>query len=111
MQRRTALTVLAATPLATALALAGRAEAAETHVVKIQGFSFQPKTISVKVGDTIQFVQMDSAPHTATAKDKSWDTGTLSTAQKVDIPVVAGMGTEYFCRFHPGMKGKIEIAS
>ena len=109
MKRRTALTLLATAPVALSLSIAGRANAAETHVVKIQGFKFLPNELDVKVGDTIEFRQGDNAPHTATARDKSWDTGTLGNGESAQIKVVADMGTSYFCKFHPMMKGTLNI--
>ena len=41
------------------------------------GFKFAPDVQSAKTGDRITWVNNDIVPHTATALDKSWDTGTI----------------------------------
>ncbi|MEP2945861.1 MAG: cupredoxin family copper-binding protein [Lentilitoribacter sp.] len=81
----------------------------QIHIVKIKRFKFEPKNLSVKVGDTIRWVNEDLAPHTATANELGWDTGELVKNQKAEITVTGGMETRYFCAFHPHMKGSIEI--
>lgn len=109
MQRRRLLSLIVlALPAVTGWP--GRSRAATAHKVDIRGFAFQPKSLDVQVGDTVTFTNRDSAPHTATASDKSWTTGTLNSNESGEITVAAGMEGAYFCRFHPGMKGKLAIA-
>jgi len=112
MNRRIALKSLFATFAAASLPLfaSQKAAAATTHKVLIRGFKFVPADLSVAVGDIIVFENRDSAPHTATAKDNSWDTKTLGPLQSGEIDVTADMDDAYFCRFHPNMKGTLTIA-
>jgi plastocyanin len=79
------------------------------HVVVIEGFEFSPESLDVKVGDTVRFTNLDIVPHTATATDKSWDTGSLATEESASIRVEAGMTGDYFCVFHPNMVAKLVI--
>jgi plastocyanin len=82
-----------------------------TTKVAIQGFAFGPRTVKVKVGDTIAWTNDDSAPHTVTAKSGGdLDSGTL--AQGADFEFTASQpGTiQYFCSIHPDMTGTIEVA-
>ena len=51
----------------------------------------------------------DLAPHTATAMEFGWDTNELTKDQSAEITVTNEMETDYFCVFHPHMKGSIEI--
>ncbi|WP_282605755.1 cupredoxin family copper-binding protein [Pelagibius sp. Alg239-R121] len=85
------------------------AKEAATHVVEIKDFIFSPKQLSVTPGDRITWINRDIVPHTATASDKSWDSGTLKTDEEWQTTVEAGMYGDYFCRFHPNMKAKLEI--
>jgi plastocyanin len=85
------------------------AEGAVHHLVTIGRFKFEPAVLSVSVGDTITWTNADIAPHTATASDGSWDTGTIKKGEAVSITVAAGMTGGYFCRFHPAMKAELEI--
>ena len=85
------------------------AEAAVIEVT-IAKMTFSPTAVTAQVGDTIEWVNKDFVGHTATARDKSFD---------VTIPVhgtgsvvVGTAGTfDYFCRFHPMMKGSIQVKS
>lgn len=64
------------------------------HRVEISGFEFSPSELTVSVGDTITWINRDIAPHTATADDDSWDTGTLNTDDAAGLTVTAAMITE-----------------
>lgn len=85
------------------------AASAKAHKVDIKSFKFSVKELSVKVGDTITFTNKDSGAHTATADDKSWDTGRLKKGQSKTIKVTAGMTLGYFCDIHRSMKAKLKM--
>lgn len=89
-------------------AQAGQRQSVE-HVVVITEFKFVPATLRVHPGDTIKWINRDLAPHTATAKNKSWDTSRLNRGQSQTLRVERDMVTDYYCRFHPGMVAKIDI--
>jgi len=111
MQRRTLFKLGLAATAAAVLPTTQTAAAGTVHTVKIREFAFWPSTLKVKIGDTIMFQNFDSTAHTATARGKSWDTGTLRMQQTGEIAVTAGITTHYYCRFHPNMQGKLKIVS
>ena len=80
------------------------------HTVIITGFKFVPETLSVRVGDTITWRNDDIAPHTATASDKSWNTGKLKRGEQKSLLVTDSFLSTYFCKFHPVMKAKLKIS-
>ncbi len=80
------------------------------HTVLIEGSHFVTKSLPVKVGDTVTWVNKDIVPHTATAKDRSWDTGLIKSGGRASITISAGMTTEYFCEYHPVMVASIKIS-
>jgi plastocyanin len=80
------------------------------HIVEIGDFEFAPSTLQVRPGDTIIWKNLDIVPHTVTASDKSWDSGTIAKGASYRHVVTAGETTAYFCRFHPSMTGAFEIA-
>jgi len=82
---------------------------ATEHQVEISNFDFQPAALQVRPGDTITWINRDIAPHTATASDNSWDTGTIRTDEAVTLEVTADMVPSYYCRFHPMMMAELEI--
>ncbi len=77
--------------------------------VAIKSFKFDPEILQVRVGDTIRWTNKDLAPHTATADEFGWDTGSLERDEAAEVEVTADMETSYFCVFHPHMKGSLEI--
>jgi len=88
----------------------GNASSPKVHHVEISGFKFNPEVLAVKPGDTIIWTNQDIAPHTATALDNSWDTGTIAQGKSKKIEVTSNFSPEYFCRFHPQMQAKLQIA-
>ena len=98
-------TVVAATPF-----LGSIAAAQTTHAVKIKGFAFEPANLSINAGDSVVFTNEDSAPHTATADNGSFNTGRLDRGQAATL-TFSGTGTfSYFCEFHPNMKAAITVS-
>lgn len=85
------------------------AKSPPVHEIEIQSFKFNPPHVRVQIGDMIKWTNRDLAPHTATANELGWDTGELATGQSADVEVSEEMETEYFCVFHPHMKGSIQI--
>lgn len=83
--------------------------AGQEHIVEIVGFKFVPEQLEVKPGDTVTWTNRDIAPHTATGKDGSWDTGTLKQNESKSIVVSQEMAGKYFCRFHVSMVASISI--
>ncbi len=62
--------------------------------------------LEVKVGDTITVDNKDSAEHTVTARDKSFDTGRFASGTKTFTVAKAGR-FEYVCDVHPFMTNRV----
>jgi plastocyanin len=87
------------------------ARATASDSVTIKNFAFSPSTITVNVGDTIKWTNQDSAPHTATAKDGSFDTGNLDKGDS-GSHTFSKVGTfAYICSVHPSMKATVVVKS
>lgn len=97
--------LLIATAL-TLVALAAPTMAAD-HQVSIKGMAFSPARIEVAAGDTVTFTNADRAPHTATARNGTFDTGRLAKGQSATIRIGASGTIDYFCAIHPRMTGQI----
>ena len=104
VSRRSATALLAVAPLA----LASPAHAA-THTVTIRRNAFKPKTITIKAGDTVTWKNQDGIDHTATARDKSWSTKSLSGGGSGSITFTEKGTFKYFCKWHPGMKATVVV--
>lgn len=61
---------------------------------------------TVKVGTIITWVNKGNAPHTATADDKGFDSGTLRKDQNFSFTVTKAGEIKYYCELHGGPGGK-----
>lgn len=92
------------------LASTAKAGGHKTHQVEISGHAFKPATLEMEAGDKVMFVNLDGAPHTASAENGAFDTGRLNRGEDATITVAKAGTHSFFCKFHPGMRGQI-IAS
>ncbi|HEX3700246.1 MAG TPA: cupredoxin domain-containing protein [Phenylobacterium sp.] len=102
----------AAAALALALvAVAGCSRPAppRTFVVTFAQMAYGPTPPSVRVGDTIHWVNNDIFQHSATAKDGSFDVDLAPKAQADTVIQHAGT-VVFYCRYHPGMTGRLSVA-
>ncbi len=99
----------AVTTLPCGTSYATQNEGSLLHGVEISDFTFSIEMLAVRVGDRIVWVNNDIVPHTATAKDRSWDTGLIAPDASAILTVTAGMTTAYFCEYHPVMVAQIVL--
>lgn len=84
-------------------------EARKAEKVEIVEFTYQPDPVVVQVGGKVTWQNQDTAPHTATADDGSFDTGTIEKG-KIGSATFKEPGTfTYFCEVHPDMHGTVEV--
>jgi len=81
----------------------------EEVAAAIEGFAFAPGTIEIKVGTTITWTNNDSAPHTVTANDRSFESGRLEQGQTFSFTFDTAGTFEYFCEYHPGMTATVVV--
>ena len=81
------------------------------HRVEIKGFAFEPSRVEVRAGDTVEWINRDFAPHTATADNNRWDTGLLKNKATGRLVMMQTGEFAYHCTSHPQMKGIIIVAA
>ena len=79
------------------------------HAVLMKDFKYQPSILAVKVGDTIEWKNADIVPHTVTAVDKTFDSGTISPGHSWKFIVRTAESVNYFCTLHPNMRAKLIV--
>ncbi|MER9327018.1 cupredoxin family copper-binding protein [Mesorhizobium sp. M0488] len=89
------------------MALAATPAAAETIQVTIDKLVFSPATVKAKAGDTIEWVNKDVFAHTATVKG-GWEV-MIPPKASARLTLQKAEAVDYFCRFHPNMKGHIAM--
>lgn len=82
---------------------------AETIQIVIDKLVFTPAAVQAKVGDTIEWINKDAFAHTATAVDRRWEVVT-APKQTARLQLTKAGVEDYFCKYHPNMKGRLTIA-
>ena len=80
-----------------------------THVVVIDKMKFGAVPAGVRAGDVILWVNRDLFRHTATARNQSFDVD-LAPGAKARTRVKANGAVAFYCKYHPGMTGKLTIS-
>jgi plastocyanin len=89
---------------------AGADAAAESVAVEIKDFAFNPAEITVPAGGSITWTNNDSTPHTATGLDRdALQSGAIAPGESFTQSFDTAGTFEYFCEFHPNMKGSIVV--
>lgn len=79
------------------------------YVIDIASFKYNSEPLKLRAGDTVTWINRDIVPHTATAKDKSWDSGTIKSGKSKSVVITKSLEGNYYCRFHPRMKSTLEF--
>lgn len=77
----------------------------------ITGFKFSKNPITIKAGTKITWTNQDTAPHTATADNSSWDSGTLQKGQSFSFVFNKPGQVSYHCEVHPNMTATITVVA
>jgi plastocyanin len=84
-------------------------EAKKSEKVEIVEFTYQPDPVVVQVDGKVIWQNQDTAPHTATADDGSFDTGTIEKGKLGSVSFKEPGTFTYFCEIHPTMHGSVEV--
>ena len=84
-------------------------EAAKSEKVEIVEFVYEPDPVVVQAGGKVIWQNQDTAPHTATADDGSFDTGTIEKGKLGSVTFKEPGTFTYFCVIHPTMHGTVEV--
>jgi plastocyanin len=77
--------------------------------VKIRNFKFEPANLAIAVGKTVQFINVDEEPHTATSTDGAFNSKALDTNQTWNYTATKPGTYPYICSVHPFMKGTLTV--
>lgn len=90
------------------LAFSPAAAAPRSYTVVIDKMKFGPLPASMHKGDAIVWINKDILRHTATAADHSFDVDLQPG--KAGKTVLRKTGAiPFVCRFHPGMRGVLQV--
>lgn len=78
--------------------------------IVIKNFAFVPASLTVAPRTKITVINQDQAPHTVTANDKSFDTGTIAGGQRGEVAAPPKPGNyPYVCTIHQYMTGTLVV--
>ncbi|MCX7899409.1 MAG: cupredoxin domain-containing protein [Methylocystis sp.] len=90
------------------MAGAASALAGATARITIDNLDYGPAAVTVRVGDTVEWINMDIVEHTSTAREGAFDVATPKGKPARWRATKIGEFA-YFCRFHPNMTGVIRV--
>jgi plastocyanin len=86
----------------------GIAVAPATVTVTIDQVAFREKSVSARVGDTIEWTNKDIFDHTATARTGDFDV-VVPAGKKARVVLKKAGEIDYYCEYHPNMIAKIVV--
>src|SRR5215208_2206660 len=96
--------------MAAVLISAPAVSAQDEMTVSIQDFFFDPDQLSVAPGTTVTWVNEGEAPHTTTADDGTWDSGTLQPGEDFSFTFDQPGTYTYHCSIHPDMTASVKVS-
>ncbi|GAB3552300.1 cupredoxin family copper-binding protein [Noviherbaspirillum agri] len=81
----------------------------KVHVVTIEAMRYVPEVIEVKAGDTVIWQNKDAFAHTATAVDRSFDSGSIASERNWQFRARRKGSISYVCTLHPTMKATLIV--
>ena len=90
-------------------ALFGGAAHSDEVTIKIENFTFNPASVTIKVGDKITWMNGDDIPHSIVEKNAKFKSKPLDTNDQFSMAFSEAGTVDYFCGFHAHMVGKIIV--
>ena len=78
------------------------------HQVVLENFQFMPTDLTIKAGDTVEWVNKDDVTHTVTFENGDFDQE-LSEGAMTTYTFLQKGEIRYFCRPHSGMQGSVIV--
>jgi plastocyanin len=80
-----------------------------TNMVEVKNFAFSPASLTVPAGTTVTWKFDDSAAHTVSASDKSFESPALSGGKTYTHTFTKAGTYPYICSIHPFMKATVVV--
>lgn len=77
--------------------------------VAIRDQSFNPPTLEIPAGTSVNWTNLDATPHTVTSDDGTFDSGSLATHESFSYRFDTSGTYSYHCADHPEMTGTITV--
>ena len=78
-----------------------------SNEISISNFAFNPEELTISIGTTLTWTNLDSAPHTIAFE--SFESETLNTNDQYSYTFTEAGTYNYYCSLHPSMQGTIIV--
>jgi plastocyanin len=86
-----------------------KTEATKSASVKIDNFAFEPASLTVAKGTTVEWINHDDVPHTVVENKVRFKSAALDTDDRFRHTFTSPGTYHYFCSVHPHMTGEILV--
>jgi plastocyanin len=93
----------------TGLSITAPAAPVRGNQVTIDGFAFEPASLTVTAGTTVTWTNRDEEPHTVAASDGSFHSPGMGTGGTFTHTFSAAGTFDYVCSIHPMMHGTVVV--
>ena len=83
----------------------------DKNMVSITKNTFVPGTMSIKVGETVTWVNNDTYAHDIVADDQTFVSKSLAQGEKYSYTFMKAGTFNYICNIHPSMKGIVIVTN
>lgn len=87
------------------------AVAPATKQITIAGMSYSAPQISVKTGETVEWINKDVVDHTATEKKASLWNVSIAPGKSLKVVMKTPGTFDYYCRYHPNMVARVVVTA
>ena len=77
--------------------------------VDIKGYAFDPRDVTVKVGQKVSWTNEDSAEHNVVAEDGTFESEDLEQGDTFEYTTEKAGRFSYVCTYHPQMKATLTV--
>lgn len=98
-----------AAALCAALGLTAPVRAAEPVQVRIDNFTFNPPTVTIRKGTAVRWLNADDIPHKVVSSDRPWKSPVLDSDEGFSFTFAEPGTYPYFCSLHPHMTGTVVV--
>ncbi|NIQ04689.1 MAG: cupredoxin family copper-binding protein [Candidatus Korarchaeota archaeon] len=82
--------------------------------VDMENLEFVPETITIQVGTTVKWINKDSVDHTVTSGTRGnptdlFDSGDVGAGETFQYTFTNAGTYDYYCKYHPGMEGVVNV--
>jgi plastocyanin len=85
--------------------------AARTYTVVIDAVKFQPDALTIKLGDSVVWMDKDLFPHTSTSKAGGWDSKQIDPGESFKFTPTKAGEFPYICNLHTTMKATLKVVA